>query len=85
MAKMPDATAFTLKGFRRGHAQAIVDGGGQLKVQLDAADWTSAAFASYLNLAKIETAAVHRAVGAVPPGGVGGSDDDSDSKSASSD
>ena len=50
--RMPNATAFTLKGFRRGHAQAIVDGGGQLKVLLDAADWTVAAFASYLNLAK---------------------------------
>ena len=51
----------------------------------DAADWTSAAFASYLNLAKIETAAVHLAADAVPPVDVGGSDDDSDSESASSD
>ena len=68
VVRMPIATAFTLKGFRRGHAQAIVDGGGQLKVLLDAADWTVAAFASYLNLFKIETTAVHRAAGAVPPG-----------------
>ena len=81
---IPNAAAFTLKGFRRGHAQQIAEQGGALKLLLDAADWKSSAFATYLNLTKVEAAAVDHAAALSPAIVVGGSDDESDSDSASS-
>ena len=84
MIGIPNAAAFTLKGFRRGHAQQIAEQGGALKLLLDAADWKSSAFATYLNLTKVETAAVDHAAALSPAIVVGGSDDESDSDSASS-
>ena len=53
---IPHAEKFTLHSLRRGAAQALVKGGGDLPTLLKAGGWRSSAFKAYMDLMGIENA-----------------------------
>ena len=55
---IPDADKFTSQGFRRGMAQAVVRHGGRLAEILQAGDWCSSAFHSYMDRNEIDQLAI---------------------------
>jgi hypothetical protein len=56
--KVPSAGRYWLHDLRRGHAQDLVDNGGNLCEILAAGEWSSPKFTAYLDLNKVETAGV---------------------------
>lgn len=62
---VPDALCYGTHGFRRGHAEDLLQAGGRLGDILAAGDWRSAAFLDYLNkerLVRDRIAEAHAAV-----------------------
>jgi hypothetical protein len=54
LLQVPKAEAHGLHDFRRCHAQDLADAGGELKVILEAGEWSSPAFLKYLDVAQLE-------------------------------
>ncbi len=58
MLGVEDAGSYLLHDFRRGHAEDLLNLGASLCVILKAGEWSSAAFAKYLNTSQLEARAV---------------------------
>ena len=58
-AGMDKASSYSSKGLRRGHAQDLVKRKSPLVTILNAGDWRSSAFASYLDMQEVEIEAVN--------------------------
>ena len=55
------ASHYCLHDFRRGHAQDLVENGASLAMILQAGEWASQAFATYLKMVEVEAHAVRQA------------------------